>query len=139
MLKCFSCNLSHGSLTDTCKNSIQKFTKNSSTDTGSPIYVHECKWIISERSTENVHPKIKLPATTQTVDAELISTLSESITFLNISGTWTLRTCNRQLRVRSREPGDHYALCLRLEERSQIKPSHESSNRSLATHSLKAS
>lgn len=45
------------------------------------------------------HPNIKEPATTQTVVPAVISILRASMIFLNISGTWTLRTWSCHIRL----------------------------------------
>lgn len=46
----------------------------------------------------DVHPRISDPASNQTVEDAVISTLSESTMSLNICGTWTLSTCRKDVK-----------------------------------------
>ena len=103
MSKSFASDFSDGALSDISENSIQEFAKEGCTNSSSAIYRVS---IMGEADSEAVrghsHPKIKEPATTNTVDPDVISMFKLSMTFLNISGTCTFRTLKKVRRQKGR-------------------------------------
>ena len=91
VLKCLSCNLADSTLADIGKYRVQKLPKERGTDSRSTVWnVRQC--VFTQCSMIRSHPRIREPATTQTVESSVTGMFKESIMFLKSNGTCTFNT-----------------------------------------------
>ena len=86
-------------LADACKNGIEQLAREICSDTSGSILekIAVSKGKLRKEKLEIVHPIIRDPARSQTVDESLMSTFKASIIDLKICGTCTFKTYPKEL------------------------------------------